>query len=221
MSNERESLSEAFFMEAQMTKKRILLSALVLLLMSACSDPQPRTNQEWYLSKLKPAAEQKYWSAMAGPDYRYRTGEIKNTQNALIGEDKLYYSSGKTLVEAEKNAVAYCEKLIGENECYIHFSHLDYVRLAQRKKWLKQNPSQRREIAQEKRDYKEERALAVARAPVIAPASNQKSDVDYDQAAELFRIAQEALNSTLPKAAPMPKVCTNTWTVSGWQSICH
>ena len=70
-------------------------------------------------------------------------------------------------------ALKLCEKQIGKNDCYIYFENDTYVRIAERKKWLKRNPSARRTIAAEKQKDQERRRLAAQRpAPANANATS-------------------------------------------------
>lgn len=128
---------------------------------------------------------------------------------------------------AEQKAIEGCEKQIGPNLCFVYFVNGLNVRMAKRQIWLKKNPKISSDYQKKRAEYQKlasrssSSSNGYSRSVAAAPVSNQKSNVDYDQAAALFRISQEALNSTLPKVAPMPKICTNTWTGTGWQSICH
>ena len=74
------------------------------------------------------------------------------------------------------------------------------MRLAERKKWLKKNSAARNQIAKEQKKFESLHANTVQQSNVNnSPPTNGSQEPNYEAAEALFGIANNALNSTLPK----------------------
>jgi hypothetical protein len=174
---------------------------------SACSAPAPKTHAESYQKMINENKGKGYQFAMAGPDYRYPSGEIAN----LVSNKYAYPTTGvygvgrATLEEATEAAIAGCEERIGENDCYLYYKNTTFVRVAQRKKWLKRNSEARKAIKVEKQEWLEKQRINALRSSVATPTTSvaatptTSGQPDYDKAEALFDIANKALQSTLPQ----------------------
>jgi hypothetical protein len=178
--------------------------ALILVLLIGCSSPGPKkptTIYEWYQQFSTNETYNGLQKALAGPDVRLFNGEFRKA----IHDQYVFRTPGfnaaarANLKDAINAAVEACEKQIGKNDCYVYVENNTYVRIAERKKWLKRNPTARRTIAAEKQKDQERRKLAAQRPAPTNFTTPANTTPDYDKADALFEIANQALQSTLPQ----------------------
>lgn len=177
--------------------------AIIALLMG-CSSPGPKkptTLYEWYQQYSTQERNNGLQKAMAGPDVRWLNGEFRSAihDQYVFSTPGFNAASRVDLKDAINVALKACEKQIGKNDCYLYFENNTYVRIAERKKWLKRNPSARRAIAAEKQKDQELRKLEAQRPAPANIATSTAATPDYDKADALFGIANQALQSTLPQ----------------------
>lgn len=190
-----------------MTKVSLLLMfrALILILIATlmgCGKPPPETLAAEYLEYMDAKKDQGLQFAMAGPDVRSRG---KMWENIVWNKYKhstpgFVWGHGGTIEKIEKLTIESCEERIGKNDCYIYYRNNTYVRIAERKKWLANNPAARKLIKKEQAEQLAKEKLAAQQAasrPVTN--TNTSNQPDYDKAQALFNIANQALQSTLPQ----------------------
>lgn len=201
-----------------------------LICLSACSAPDlaPETHYQLYQKMMSDNQGKGYQFAMAGPDYRSPSGEYANLVSNKYAYPTIgvYWVGRSTLEEAIEAAMAGCEERIGENDCYLYYKHTTFVRIAERKKWLKHNSEARNAIKVEKQEWLEKQKLQALRSSVTNPTTSvaatptTSGQPNYDKAEALFDIANKALQSTLPQQRSTVK-CNTILNPLGGTTTCR
>ena len=185
---------------------------IVFVPLIGCSDPEPKqpsTIAESYFNFIEKNSEGGGEFALAGPDVRASGEMLQHVVNQpyLLNTAGFMMVKRSTIDEAEKVGISECEERIGKGDCFNYFRNKKYVRIAERKKWLANNASVRKLITREKAEYRRQQELQLEKArlqqknvstPSTIVIPNNTKQPDYEAAGQLFDIANQALQSTLP-----------------------